>query len=242
VKELKMTRADFQKLFQRALISAAKNADKRVVAPISRSFSIELHAPSAPNHIINVDEATDHLYLGDKRFYKIIDVAIKELETDRSVVFVRASGHPPVDFGETCDPAGLGPFKHMLATTIKDNRAHNTNVEEPFRSIVGEKLSGITFVLDYWQLQFDGPSITVFTDIEVCSKESATRVGDDQFRNHLCGQIGKIVQRANVSPSEAITIAFADQSLITISLRERDYRGPEAALLHNSDGSVILVV
>jgi hypothetical protein len=51
----------------------------------------------------------------------------------------------------------------------------------------------------------------------------------------------KVVQCANVS-SEAITIAFLDQSLITISLRESDYRGPEAALLHGSNGSVIWVV
>jgi hypothetical protein len=77
---------------------------------------------------------------------------------------------------------------------------------------------GITFVLDYWQLQFDGPSITVLTDIEVNSKKSITRGGDDQFRNHLCSQIGKVIQCANVS-SEAITITFVDQSLITISVK-----------------------
>jgi hypothetical protein len=32
-------------------------------------------------------------------------------------------------------------------------------VPELFETIVGEKLSAITFVLGYWQLQFDGPSI-----------------------------------------------------------------------------------
>ncbi|MCS3450087.1 hypothetical protein M2222_001090 [Bradyrhizobium elkanii] len=34
---------------------------------------------------------------------------------------------------------------------------------KPFEAIVGEKLSAITFVLDYWQLQFDGPSINALT-------------------------------------------------------------------------------
>jgi hypothetical protein len=136
-----MTKADFQKLFQRALNTAARNADKRVAVPISRSFLIELHAPRAPNHLIAVDEAVDYLYLGDKRFFKIVDVAIKELETDSSIVFVRASGHPPVDFAGTCDPGGLGPFKHMLAANIQDHRIHHTYVK--VQPIVGEKLGGI---------------------------------------------------------------------------------------------------
>jgi hypothetical protein len=42
------------------------------------------------------------------------------------------------------------------------------------------------------------------------SKKSITRGGDDQFRNHLCSQIGKVIQCANVS-SEAITITFVAQ-------------------------------
>jgi hypothetical protein len=83
---------------------------------------------------------------------------------------------------------------------------------EPLLPIIGEKLSAVVFVLDYWQLQFDGPTLTVLTCIEVRANGSVTRNWDDQFRNHLCGQTGKIVDAVSMN-SEVIAITFADQFL-----------------------------
>jgi hypothetical protein len=112
---------------------------------------------------------------------------------------------------------------------------------DPLRPIIGEKLSAVVFVLDYWQLQFDGPTLTVLTCIEVRTNGTVTRNGDDQFRNHLCGQIGKIVEAASMA-TEVIAITFADQSSIEISMRDRDYRGPEAAYLCGPDEVFLWVV
>ena len=109
-----MTKNDFRELFQRALNVAAENVEGKVAKPISRSFLIELHAPGSSGRLVKIDEALDHIYLGCDRFYRIIDIAIKELLPGESVAFVRVSGHPPDEFSKTWDPSGTGPFKQIL--------------------------------------------------------------------------------------------------------------------------------
>jgi hypothetical protein len=78
-------------------------------------------------------------------------------------------------------------------------------------SIVGEKLSAIVFVLDYWQLQFDGPSINALTRLEVSANNLILLDGADQFRNLICGQIAKIVASIALKETEAFIITFEDQ-------------------------------
>ena len=111
-------------------------------------------------------------------------------------------------------------------------------MSELFESIIGEKLGAITFVLDYWQLQFDGPIINALTRIGVSARGQQLRDGDDQFRNLICGQIGKIVMDVTLTQQEAFTIAFEDQSSISISLKRDDYRGPEAMVFFGRNNSV----
>ncbi len=98
-----------------------------------------------------------------------------------------------------------------------------------FQQIVGEQLSGVTFVMDYIQLQFNPPpTINVLTPVTVFSHGEFVRSGDDQFRNRLCEQITKIVRSVSVIPGDAVKIAFEDASVVAASLKESDYRGPEA--------------
>jgi len=115
-----MTKNDFRELLLRALNSAAENAEAKLAKPVPRSFVIELHAPGSTGRTVSLDEAVEQIYLGSDRFYRIIDVAIKELLPGQSVVFVRVSGHPPTEFSKTWDPASLGPFKQIIAEKIED--------------------------------------------------------------------------------------------------------------------------
>jgi hypothetical protein len=119
---MSMTKNDFRELFLRALNSAADNAEEKLAKPIPRSFVVELHAPASPGRTMSVDEALDQIYLGSDRFYRIIDVAIKELLPGESVAFVRVSGHLPDEFSKTWDPSVLGPFKQIVAEKIDDRR------------------------------------------------------------------------------------------------------------------------
>jgi hypothetical protein len=115
-----MTKSDFRELFLRALNAAAADAEARLAKPVPRSFRVELHAPNSPERVMSVEQALDQIYLGDDRFFKIIDVAIKKLLPRTSVAFARVSGHPPGAFSQTWDPSNLGPFKQLIAEKIED--------------------------------------------------------------------------------------------------------------------------
>lgn len=120
-----MTRKEFREVLLQALNRAADQAERRVGAPIPRSFLVELHAPDCPGRRIGMEEALDHLFLDGQHFYRIIDTAIRQVLPDASVAFLRVSGHPPAGFDSTWDPAGLGPFKQMMAEHVEDHRVHS---------------------------------------------------------------------------------------------------------------------
>ena len=105
----------------------------------------------------------------------------------------------------------------------------------------GEILTGVTFAADHWRLEFGASTVTSLTGIEVRSNGVAVRNGDDQFRNRLCEQIGKVVERLELRESMTCTITFEDTSSISISLRPEDYRGPEALQIFNS-GQMLMVI
>ena len=109
-----------------------------------------------------------------------------------------------------------------------------------YNCIVGEKLSAITFVMDYWQLQFDGPTLNALTQVKVSADGSVLRDGDDQFRNLICGQIGKIVAEVEIANSESFAITFEDRSSISISLKAEDFVGPEAIVFYSSGQTAVI--
>ncbi len=115
-----MRKDDFRALFLKALDAAAANAETRFGHPVPRSFKIELHAPGAEGKIVSFDRALDRLYLGDDRFYRVIDIAIRRLLPRKSVAIVRVSGHPPVSFDQTWEPAKLGPLKQAVGEALED--------------------------------------------------------------------------------------------------------------------------
>lgn len=118
-----MIKSDFRQLFLSALTTAAENAEKKIAHAIPRSFVVELHAPDSPGLRVSFDEALVQLYLGDDRFYKIIDVGVKELLPRETIVFVRVSGHQPTGYDGTWDPSGSGPFKQIVAAELDGPKA-----------------------------------------------------------------------------------------------------------------------
>ncbi|HVC60613.1 MAG TPA: hypothetical protein VND19_09670 [Acetobacteraceae bacterium] len=120
-----MTKTEFRELFLRALNIAADNAEAKLAEPVPRSFPVELHAPGCAGRVVNADEAAAQLYLGDDRFYRLIDVAVLRVLPDETVVFVRVSGHRPDSFDHSFDPSGMGPFKRILAEHVTDRRVHS---------------------------------------------------------------------------------------------------------------------
>ena len=102
--------------------------------------------------------------------------------------------------------------------------------------IVGGQLSGVTFVSDYLQLQFNPPPIiNAYTPVRVRVQGKSLVSGDDQFRNKLCEQITKAVKSVVIRSEEAFEITFEDDSMISISLKPSDYRCAEALEFHGRD-------
>ena len=98
-------------------------------------------------------------------------------------------------------------------------------------------MSSVEFVRDYLQLRFDGPTINVMSPVVVTRSAGRSRSWDEQFRNALCGQIGKVVGTVEVVEQLHLLIAFDDGSEISISLVPDDYDGLEAVYYHGFDNA-----
>ena len=103
---------------------------------------------------------------------------------------------------------------------------------EFYNELIGEQLSAVTFVQDYFQLWFDGPGINVMNPTTVQSGQASSKSWDSEFRNMLCFQITKIVERFEIKDRESFSIIFEDYSTITVSIFPDDYTGPEAVYIH----------
>ena len=61
-----------------------------------------------------------------------------------------------------------------------------SNVYDYLDEIVGAKLSAITFVLDYYQFQFDGPMFNVLTPVTVDSESGRAVTGVQTCALPIC--------------------------------------------------------
>jgi hypothetical protein len=109
--------------------------------------------------------------------------------------------------------------------------------EAPWDQLVGEDLSGVVFVRDYLQLQFNPPpQVNVYSARVVVSVDGASAAfGEEPFANLLVGLIGRVVGGVDVVDGQSFRIRFSDGSRIEISLRPEDYRGPEVVDFQGRD-------
>ncbi len=97
--------------------------------------------------------------------------------------------------------------------------------------LLGTRLGAVTFVEDYVQLQFGGVILSAYTlpEVEATGRRWTSR--DAGWRDELCAWIGISVRAASVSDQD-LALIFEDSSAIRVSLRDEDYRGPEAFVIH----------
>jgi hypothetical protein len=97
-----------------------------------------------------------------------------------------------------------------------------------FAQLVGEQLSSVTFVQDYLQIHFDGPSMNVNNPLTVESDGQKITSWEPGFRDLLCSLISQIVRHTECIGGERLTVLFENGSRISVSLRQEDYSSPEA--------------
>ncbi len=78
-------------------------------------------------------------------------------------------------------------------------------------------------MLDYVQLDFDGPCLTAWTVPTVRKGDETFRWGDNGYRDALCACIAHIVSEVSVVEGERIVVIFDDHSVIEVSLRNEDF-------------------
>jgi hypothetical protein len=115
-----MTFEEFNKLFHEALQSAVKNAEKQLHKKIPLNLEIILHGAGHSGDIVDPLVAAKELYLGENKFFRIIDVTVFKVSRNKTTMFVRASSHRPSTFNQTWNnPPGSGPFKQLIPMDIK---------------------------------------------------------------------------------------------------------------------------
>jgi len=99
------------------------------------------------------------------------------------------------------------------------------------QQLAGRELSAVVFVRDYLQLQFDGPNITPRLNLYVWPRITQVSVvvsyGESGYRDALCAQIGRLVEKVSRCDARICLFLHGD-TLLDVSLRPADCRGPEA--------------
>jgi hypothetical protein len=117
----------------------------------------------------------------------------------------------------------------------EDPEAIVNSLNKSLEILVGEKLSSVTFVLDYWQIDFDGNGFNVMSKITVRGDGWMCQSGEPGFRDRLCEQIAKIVIHADFEDDVGVSIVFEDQSSLLLSADPDDYVCAEAIIFRRKD-------
>ena len=114
-------------------------------------------------------------------------------------------------------------------------------LREAMSQIVGRQLGSVTFVQDYIQLAFDGPLLTTYTHPTVSLESKSLKWGEAGYRDALCGRIAHFVRHVDVD-EQHVSLVFDDGAVISVSLLDKDYVGPEALMfsLDRNSGWIVI--
>jgi hypothetical protein len=94
--------------------------------------------------------------------------------------------------------------------------------------LVGEQLNAVTFVMDYVQVHFNGPTFTLLGPLYMRSLEHQYVFPGPGGQDALCELIGAEVASIQVG-DEVIDLEFRDGGGLRASLAAEHRSGPEAA-------------
>jgi hypothetical protein len=101
--------------------------------------------------------------------------------------------------------------------------------------LLAEELSGVTFVRDYLQLQFNPPpQINVYSTCSVRLGERSARLGDESFANLVIALIGRQVTAVR-EIGEVLTISLGRDASIELPFGDGTFSGAEAFLFEGRD-------
>jgi hypothetical protein len=96
-------------------------------------------------------------------------------------------------------------------------------------AIVGEQLSGVAFIMDYVEFQFDGMMLRALAHPLLRIGDMLHRFPEPGSRDAFCSVIGEKVEGVEVVEEERITVYLRGGALIEIPLAITEPSLPEAA-------------
>lgn len=96
--------------------------------------------------------------------------------------------------------------------------------------LVDQELAGVTFIRDYVQLLFDGPTLNLYVWPSITTQEGIFEAMCGNYKNVLCNQIGRKVIKFDYN-STKIDILFDNNVNITVYLSDSNKRCAEFAAL-----------
>lgn len=103
-----------QLLLEQCIRATLEEVQKQISDPLPAQQYIGLEAFGQHGKELSLDEVMGFLYQ-DGTFPRIVDVAVRGIKNERTLVCLRPSGHTYVDnFSQTWNtPTGMGPFKSI---------------------------------------------------------------------------------------------------------------------------------
>jgi len=89
---------------------------------------------------------------------------------------------------------------------------------EGLSRLEGERLTSVEFVLDYVQLRFDGPCLSVYTPHHIAYASGKIVSGDAGYCDALCELIGHLIVKASLVEESELSLAFDNGAIWTMSL------------------------
>jgi len=117
------------------------------------------------------------------------------------------------------------------------------SLPQPLKVLEGMELASIVFVRDYCQLHFEepvqdfsDPILTIFTPPNLILGGNRYGWETSDFCGFIRKCIGVSVEIASITEVE-IFLKFVNSISISISLKQEDYEGPEAAMFSSNHSS-----
>ncbi len=110
-------------------------------------------------------------------------------------------------------------FTQLKMREIPLNEQQSNPLPSPLSDVAGEYLSDVTFVMDYLQVRFCGPSFTFYNWPEVGIDDRKVKFEDFGYRDVLCSLIGKTVRTVDVYLDTGLTFEFDRGEIMAVSLR-----------------------
>ena len=108
-------------------------------------------------------------------------------------------------------------------------------LQEVLEKLVGTALSSVVFVEDYVQLEWEGSCLSAYIMPTIVAAGRSITQTDPEFREMMYGLEGRLLERPQVT-DEALNLFFSGGTVLSVSMRDADYVGPEALWYWQGDG------